>query len=531
MNRQIQVLDCTLRDGGFVNDFNFGRKVIRNIFTRLNSAHVDIIEVGYLYDKQKFDANHTRFWHTDCINELLGDKKHQSMVVAITDFGNCALENISNASDTVLDGIRITFKKSEIDAAMQYAQALKEKGYIVFAQPVSVTTYTDREMLDLIDKVNELNPYAVSIVDTYGLMHQSRVLHYYELLNNNLREHIAIGFHSHNNFQMAYANCIELIKTSSKRELILDSSCYGMGKSAGNTCTELLCMYLNDHEDKAYNISEVLEIIDSYILPIYNKTPWGYCYEHYIAGKAKVHHNYISYLERKQTLSAQSEMDILNEIPTSNKLSYNENLIEEIYLKYQDKQINDSESYEKLRESLAGKKVLLLGPGATIKTHLNEVNAIIEQQDLFVISVNCALSGYPIDIAFIANAKRYNQLFDTLKRKKLPIAATSNIAPLGTNFDYTFNYAKLIDMSAPVKDISLLMCMKILMGCDVKEVYLAGFDGFTAAGPNFYTSFLKFSHLSLQPDELNDLIGRRLAAYARKMKLQFITPSQYKKYI
>lgn len=531
MSKQIRVLDCTLRDGGFVNDFNFGRKVIRNIFTRLSNAQMDIIEIGYLYDKKKYDANFTRYWHTESINELLVDKKSDAMVVAITDFGNCALEHIQDAKETILDGIRLTFKKSEIDAAMEYAQKLKEKGYVVFAQPVSVTTYSDREMLDLIDKINELAPYAVSIVDTYGLMHQGKVLHYFHLLDNNLNPDIVIGFHSHNNFQMAYANCIELIKEPTRRDLILDASCYGMGKSAGNTCTELLCMYLNVSENKEYKISEILEVIDSHIIPIYNETPWGYCYEHYIAARSKVHHNYVTYLEKKQTLSAQSELDILNDIPAKDKLNYNEQLIENLYLKYQDKQINDETSYTRLTDEISGRKVILLGPGASIKNQLTKVNDFISCEKPFVISINNALSGYPIDLAFIANSKRYDQLFDTLSKKKLPVAATSNIAPLDKEFDYMFNYAKLIDLTSSVKDISLLMCLKVLQGCGIKEVYLAGFDGFSSVDPNFYTSFMKFSHVELEADELNEIIGVRLTEYSKCMRLHFLTSSLYENYI
>lgn len=531
MGRQIQVLDCTLRDGGFVNDFNFGRKAIRNIFTRLNNARIDIIEIGYLYDKKKYDANFTRYWHTESISELLGDKKSNAMVVAITDFGNCALEHIQDAKETLLDGIRLTFKKSEIDSAMEYAHKLKEKGYAVFAQPVSVTTYTDREMLDLIDKINELAPYAVSIVDTYGLMHQGKVLHYFRLLDNNLNSDIAIGFHSHNNFQMAYANCIELIKEPTHRNLIMDASCYGMGKSAGNTCTELLCMYLNDSEDKEYKISEILEVIDLHLIPIYNETPWGYCYEHYIAARAKVHHNYVAYLEKKQTLSAQSELDILNEIPAKDKLDYNEQLVESLYLKHQDKQINDDLGYAQLTEKIGGREVVLLGPGASIKNQLTEVNDFISREQPFVISVNNALSGYPIDLVFISNSKRYDQLFDTLSKKNLPVAATSNIAPLGEAFDYMFNYAKLIDLTSPVKDISLLMCLKVLIECKVKTVYLAGFDGFSSSDPNFYSSFMKFSRVALKPDTLNKIIGERLAEHSQILSLHFVTESQYKSHI
>ena len=112
--KDIKVLDCTLRDGGFVNDFCFGEKTIRGVFDRLSKANIDIIEVGYLYDKQKFGTDYTRFASTDAIKQTLKNKTTKSMVVAIVDFGDCDQKNIKNVSETNLNGIRVTFKKKDI---------------------------------------------------------------------------------------------------------------------------------------------------------------------------------------------------------------------------------------------------------------------------------------------------------------------------------------------------------------------------------------------------------------------------------
>ena len=95
--------------------------------------------------------------------------------------------------------------------AIAYCREVKQLGYQVYVQAVSITSYSDREILDLIELVNELNPYALSIVDTYGLLHQENLMHYFELFNHNLNREIGIGYHSHNNFQLAYSNSIEAV--------------------------------------------------------------------------------------------------------------------------------------------------------------------------------------------------------------------------------------------------------------------------------------------------------------------------------
>lgn len=528
--KDIKVLDCTLRDGGFVNDFNFGKKTIRGIFGRLSKAGIDIIEVGYLYDKKEFDSNYTRFGNTDAIKDVLKDKKTDSMVVAIVDYGDCDISRIKPVNETNLNGIRVTFKKKDIQPAAEFCKAVKAKGYQVFMQPVSVTTYTDQEILNLSKVVNDVSPYAVSIVDTYGLMHSEKVLHYFYLLDHNLKDGITIGFHSHNNFQMAYANCIELTHAHTSRPLILDASCYGMGKSAGNTCTELICMYLNENYNKNYQLSEILEIINNDIMPIYQKTPWGYRPDYYTAAQAKAHPKYVQFLGNKHTLSVSAINTILYSIPEKNKLTFDESIIEGLYLDYQAKNINDTEAFQKLANVIKNKTITLLGPGKSLNEQKQSIQDFINKTKPVVISVNCAPSGFPIDLVFVSNSRRYEQLEDVISQGHLKTIATSNITPV-TPISLTFNYAKLIDRKQTVKDTSLLMLLNILKQIPVNDIFLAGFDGFVAKSENFYDSDMNVTSLPYTEKELTDNVGNGLANFPNRNKLHFLTQSLYQDYI
>ena len=150
----------------------------------------------------------------------------------------CGLSNIKPCSESFIDGIRVIFKKHLRKEALAFCGKLKELGYKVFAQLVSVTSYSDEELGDLISLANEVEPYAVSMVDTYGLMHQNNLMHYFTLLNSGLSPEIGLGYHAHNNFQMGYANCIAMISNKIQRTIVVDGSLYGMGKSAGNAPIE-----------------------------------------------------------------------------------------------------------------------------------------------------------------------------------------------------------------------------------------------------------------------------------------------------
>ena len=185
--KSIKLLDCTLRDGGFLNDWNFGEASIHSIFRRLVKSNVDIIEVGFIDARRNFDINRSINPDTESYNKLFqNETKGNSIIVGMIDFGTCPIENIQDKKDSFLDGIRVIFKKKDITEALKLCRQIKDKGYLVSVQPVSITTYSDREWLDLIDMVNELNPFAMSLVDTYGLLHKDKLFKYFNLLDNNL---------------------------------------------------------------------------------------------------------------------------------------------------------------------------------------------------------------------------------------------------------------------------------------------------------------------------------------------------------
>ena len=282
----VSLLDCTLRDGGYVNDWNFGHNNLINIFERLVDSGVDVVEIGFLDQRRPYDMNRSIMPNTESVNKIFGHlDKGNSSIIAMIDYGTCGIENIQPCSETILDGIRVIFKKHLRVPALEFCAQLKALGYKVYAQLVSVTSYSDAELLDLIALANKIKPYAVSMVDTYGLMHQNNLLHYFDLLDTNLDPEICLGYHGHNNFQMGYANCISLINRSNytKRNLLVDGTIYGMGKSAGNAPIELIMMHMNSIWEGRYNIGQILEAIDSSILQFYQTATWGYNVFYFIA--------------------------------------------------------------------------------------------------------------------------------------------------------------------------------------------------------------------------------------------------------
>lgn len=528
--KNIKLLDCTLRDGGFVNDWNFGHSSMLSIYRRLDNAGVDYIEVGFIDDSRQMSFAHSANPTTKAYDEIYNKMNSKNaMPIAMIDFGHCRIENISDARDSFIDGIRVIFKKKDIDSALAYCKQIKNKGYKIFVQPVSITSYSDREMLDLIDKVNELNPFAMSIVDTYGLMHKTKLIKYFYLMDNNLNADISIGYHSHNNFQLAYSNAVELANTKTNRNIVIDSSVYGMGKSAGNANTELIAMYFNENFETNYDIRELLEIIDCEILKLQNKYSWGYSLPYYISALNDCHPNYVQFLRDKNTLSVKSIDEILDKIDTDKKLSFDKNYIEKLYYEYQTNEIDDEKAYKILSEELLGREILLLGPGKSITTEGEKIKNYIGENLPVIFSVNYHPCSFKVDYMFISNAKRYSQysnIFLTEKRN-FKLITTSNINELENEIDFKLNYSKLISNNNLISDTSMYMLISALRKIGVKKLTLAGFDGFSKFIDNYYDNFLDLSKANFDTDLFTNAVIQEIENFRKSMDIKFLTRSSY----
>lgn len=529
---EIKLLDCTLRDGGYVNDWEFGHNNLVSIFERVVGAGVDIIEVGFLDDRRSFDMNRSIMPDSASVQKIYGNlDRKQAMVVGMIDYGTCSIDHIQPCEESYLDGIRVIFKKHIREQAIDYCRQLKELGYKVFVQLVSITSYDDEELMDLIRLANELEPYAVSMVDTYGLMHQENLMHYYKLLNQHLKPSIGLGYHSHNNFQMAYANCIEMLSHETERMVLVDGTIYGMGKSAGNAPIELLAMHLNDRYGTHYDISQMLEAVDANVMPIYKMTPWGYNMFFFIAASNDCHPNYVSYLMDKRTLSVKSINEILSKLEGEKQLMYDQQLIEQLYLDYQNIEVNDEKDIAELTAKFQGQNVLLLGPGLNVQKQFDRIKTYVEEKHPIVVSVNFISGELKSDYVFLSNSKRYVQLATALSQNpELQVIATSNVTKTDGKFDYTLQYSSLLDQEADgvCMDNSFIMLLKVMKKIGVSAVALGGFDGYMGdKKQNYINAYMEYSFNKEQAEKTNQYVVNVLSDLKKDIDVSFVTDSLY----
>lgn len=256
----IKVLDCTLRDGAYVVNGNFGSECIQGIFDTLKLAGVDIIECGWLKN-----APH----NSDCV--FYNQPNGITDCAFMFDYGKFDIDKLERGENNI---IRIAFYKKDLDKISFAAEAVKNKGYKVFLQASNTIEYDEKELEHLCRRANFIGVDAVYIVDSFGSMFPEdldRILPVYdEIVDKNIQ----IGFHSHNNIQLSMGLSIKFINTL-ERDIVVDASLGGLGRGGGNTQTEILLEYLNRHGG-GYKTEYIQEGIKKYIEPIYKDYSWGY---------------------------------------------------------------------------------------------------------------------------------------------------------------------------------------------------------------------------------------------------------------
>ena len=534
--KNVKILDCTLRDGGRIINCAFPNSQIKDIAYRLADANIDIIEVGFLRDAKSvnYQGNSTFFTDVDQIRPFVNRKK-DTMYVAFIDYGMFDFSTLKPYDGTSIDGLRIGFTRKNFEndkeEILECLEEVKQKGYKLFVQGVNSLGYTDRELLGIVDIVNQIQPDGFGIVDTYGAMYMDDVDRLYTIVDHNLDENIAIDFHSHNNYQLSFAFAQEIIRLSNgKREVIIDGTLNGMGKCAGNLNTELLVDYLVRKRNYDYDFDAILDIIDDHIYNYHLQHQWGYSIPALMGGIYRSHPNNIIYLTEKFRLATKDIKYIISMIDPDKRMRYDYDNIQRLYQEYNHVKVDDKENLALLQRILKGKKILLLMPGQSISQYKDEILKKIEVENLFVITVNFRDETFDkySELAFWGSQKRYEHYTDL--RKEVTSLITSNIES-DMEDDIIVNYDSFVDRTQEYSDNASLMLMRILQRVGVVSYYVAGFDGFTVNGSYYNKTDFSEERFRSQYESINKGVAHQLSMFADSLKhpedIQFVTPSIY----
>ena len=522
----IRVLDVTLRDGGCVNNFNFGHIYMNKILTALEKGKLDIIEVGYIDEKKGSEKERTQYINEKVIyNNFLIQKKEKTEYVAMIDYPKYNVEKLEMKHSKGIDGIRVAFHKKDRLNIVPFCKTILNRGYNLYIQPMTIMRYTDKELIEFIEIVNrELgNAAAFYIVDSFGEMRMNDMQRVLNLVDHNLKKDMTIGFHSHNNLQLSYSNAVSMLQFPMNRNIIIDSSLVGMGKGAGNLNTELFLEHLNLYYKKNYQLAPLLEVIDNVINQIKEEFHWGYSVEYYLSSANHCTPSYASYFYDKHMLKIDQVAELLSKITEEKKISFDEKYAEELYRMYNLKSFDDHNTIEKIKQIFKNKKICLIAPGKSIEKYKKEIERYLDDPEYICISMNI-LNLEKVDYVLISR----QEVSDLAQNVPSNLLITSNIAYKGKSEANILDYKKWVSViDGETYDSAGFVILNLLEHCDVKEVIMAGFDGYKSdITENYFDITFRRPVTNLQAQKRNEVF-KELLSTKKALNIKFLTPSLY----
>jgi 4-hydroxy 2-oxovalerate aldolase len=289
---ELKVLDCTIRDGGLINDSNFTDEQVRAVYRACIDAGIDTMEIGYKNSPKQFPKDKYGPWRhceEEDMRRVVGD--HDS---AATGLRLCAMADaggksdwkhqIIPAADSVLDMIRVACYVNQISEAMEMAERFDSLGYETTLNIMAISTVADSEIDRALEIAAKSPVSTVVVVDSYGNLYREQIDHLvrkYTAALEGTGKHV--GIHAHNNLQLAFANTIEAIILGSNR---VDATMMGLGRGAGNCPMEILLGFLRNPK---FKLRPVLELIENTILPIRRTCDWGPSIPYHLTGQMNLH--------------------------------------------------------------------------------------------------------------------------------------------------------------------------------------------------------------------------------------------------
>lgn len=516
-DNMLALLDCTLRDGGYINDWNWDFHRAKDIISMLVKAKIDFVEVGFLRNVSSYDPNITVCNYIEELNKLLPeDDNGKTVFSAMAMRSNYDVSKLSPYSGKGIEMIRITAHDYDINDGMEFAKQVKDKGYKLSINPINIMGYSDEQILEILKQINEIQPYQFSIVDTFGSMKRRDLDRIVSLVDNNLDGNIRVALHLHENMSLSFSLAQNFIDRHLSRSVTIDGSLLGMGRTPGNLPVELIADYLNDYTGKTYDIDYLMDAIQDYIAPMKGESNWGYMPAYFLSAKYNLHRNYAEHYLKKGDLTNRDINHILARFDRKKATAFDPEYADTLYEEYKYNFIDDLKDRQELQKLLCDKKILIIAPGSSITEYCEKIKKYIAEEKPIVISVNFVPELFHTDYSFFSNNKRMKKQ-NTFKCKTI---VTSNLRDVDA--DYCIDYNSLsgaFDQGCN----SLIMLLKLLVEIDAGEVIIAGADGYVSKGNNYYDS--SFRSYTEHGNRFNIAVAD--AIYKLGINVNFLTPSAY----
>jgi 4-hydroxy 2-oxovalerate aldolase len=283
---KIKVLDCTIRDGGLVNNHNFDHRFVREVYKAVSASGVDYMEIGYKNSDKLFSTEEYGKWKfckDDDISKSIEGIESETKISVMVDVDRVDTDDVKPAKESPVDMIRVATYVKDVDKAIVLANHFSQKGYETCFNIMAISTAVEIELTEALQQLEEeCESQAIYIVDSYGSLYQESTEALIKKARGILKSK-EVGMHAHNNQQLAFSNTIEAVIHDAN---YLDGTIFGMGRAAGNCPLELLMGFLKNPK---FDIRPILDVISKEFIPLRKQLEWGYIIPYAVTGMFNEH--------------------------------------------------------------------------------------------------------------------------------------------------------------------------------------------------------------------------------------------------
>ncbi|MBN2797782.1 MAG: aldolase catalytic domain-containing protein [Deltaproteobacteria bacterium] len=306
--RRIQVVDCTIRDGGIVNQWHFDEALVRRTFEALAASGVEVMEIGYRAAPGTHPEGAVGPWRYCREEDLRRVARATGMKLAVMlDMGGGDMRLFEPAERSLIDVVRVATYAKDVDGAIDLLHQALDLGYEASANVMAVSACTTDEIDRFLDKLAASRVGTVVVVDSFGSLLPQHVRQLVRRYRARLRPDQRVGVHLHNNQQAAFAGTLAAIEEGADS---VDATVHGMGRGAGNAPLELLLMALGDPR---YDLTPLLSLVEDYAA-LRDALRWGYHLPYVVSGWLNRHpRTAIQWMKRPDRYQVLSLIETLRE--------------------------------------------------------------------------------------------------------------------------------------------------------------------------------------------------------------------------
>lgn len=496
-NKKLNIIDCTLRDGGYYNNWNFSVELINEYLKVMSAIRIDYVEIGFRFiDKVKTKGptaySDEKFLRKLKIpkNLMIGVMINASDFASSNDILNLAKQTFKKKKNSLVSLVRIACHYYEIKNIFPLVNWLKKSGYKVGINIMQIPELSKKQIKSSILEIKKSQPDILYFADSLGSLNPKSTIKIINQIRLSWKKDI--GIHAHDNMGKALNNTIASIKSNQVNWI--DCTVTGMGRGPGNTQTEYLLFELGDNQFRKNNYVDLLNLIKEYFEPLKQKYKWGTNPFYYFAGLNSIHPSFVQEMISEGSFNQEDIFKNLKYLSSIGGKKFSKDLIS-LNDRYYKKPLPGN---WKPKNLLKNKNVLIIGPGNTVKSYKKRIINFIKKKSplVFVLNAHKSLPSRYTDAHIVCNKLRL--LSDLGKYKKLDKQIITPYSSFSDNIKSKISFKKILNFGLGIKNkkfifkdnyallpnsLAITYALGICTSGEAKRIYLAGMDGYSKDHP------------------------------------------------